>query len=379
MTTQPFAEKNPRIERGLKSLYERVRPDAGLEARTLLAAAPSAPREPGSTGARLVSRRVLVAGAATCAAAAGLAIAFPAIVGPMSERSAFGLVIAGAEETTDPIAVEATGRGLMPRDDRIGGGLALMLNLAARGDGIRSITYRIEDSPVATTENPSVHQPQDTYETVHLMQESEGANGPDGSERHLAQELPESVTIDYERRPGSDDYQPVGRARNYVLAEDGGAIWQADPTLQLMRAWLDLAVTPNAYGEQCAAAHKAYVAAFEHIAEDREELLAWLRTIYVLGFELTAEQLEQARLVAEAHLADGSTSSRSYRIALADNHEQVLEDRFEALVALDASCVDKAVAEQIPWQFLPVPTDAQIAADARLSAPIFTIEDVTAA
>lgn len=41
--------------------------------------------------------------------------------------------------------------------------------------------------------------------------------------------------------------------------------------------------------------------------------------------------------------------------------------------------VERARSEQVPWVNLPTPTDEQAAADPRLSAPIFVIEDVTGA
>lgn len=41
--------------------------------------------------------------------------------------------------------------------------------------------------------------------------------------------------------------------------------------------------------------------------------------------------------------------------------------------------VERARSERLPWVNLPTPTDEQAAADPRLSAPIFVIEDVTGA
>ena len=75
---------------------------------------------------------------------------------------------------------------------------------------------------------------------------------------------------------------------------------------------------------------------------------------------------------------DGSTTTRSYRIDLVDDHEQVLLDRFDALCELDGYAgIGRARTDYIPWVSLPIPTDEQVDADSRLSRPIFTIEDVT--
>lgn len=54
----------------------------------------------------------------------------------------------------------------------------------------------------------------------------------------------------------------------------------------------------------------------------------------------------------------------------------MLSERFDALLAIDGD-FSQCLEEELPWHEYPTPTDAQIAADPRLSAPIFQIEDVT--
>ena len=46
---------------------------------------------------------------------------------------------------------------------------------------------------------------------------------------------------------------------------------------------------------------------------------------------------------------------------------------------LDAPAVSQCLEEELPWHRYPTPTEGQIAADPRLSEPIFQIEDVTGA
>ena len=61
-----------------------------------------------------------------------------------------------------------------------------------------------------------------------------------------------------------------------------------------------------------------------------------------------------------------------------DGYEQVLSERFDALLAIDGD-FSQCLEEELPWHEYPTPTEEQIAADPRLSEPVFQIEDVTEA
>ena len=61
-----------------------------------------------------------------------------------------------------------------------------------------------------------------------------------------------------------------------------------------------------------------------------------------------------------------------------DGYEEVLSERFDALLALDDD-FSQCLEEELPWHDFPTPTEEEIAADPHLSAPIFQIEDVTGA
>lgn len=339
-----------------------------------------------ATGGPFVTRRVALAGAAGCAVMAGLALGLPALLSPTSDDNSFGLAIARATEGEGAVAVTSGPDGLMPYENDTRPSFHLKLNLGATGAGIGSVTYRVEGSPVLTIENPSVHNPQTEYPAVTLAQgsvqpvyESYDSGNPEvgRGQTHdmFVINACDSITVDYAQREGTSDYQPTEDVSNFIGVDGGDGIWESDPTLQLMKAWLDAEVMPERE-----ALHQAYLDSFNAIAADDATFYAWLRDIYVTGFELAAGQLAEARLVAEATFADGSTTTCAYRIALADGYEQTLADRFDALCELDGNAgVEWARSERLPWTDLPTPTDEQAAADPRLSAPIFVIENVTGA
>lgn len=369
-----------------------------------------------ATGGPFVTRRVALAGAAGCAVMAGLALGLPALLSPTSDDNSFGLAIARATEGEGAVAVTSGPDGLMPYENDTRPSFHLKLNLGATGAGIGSVTYRVEGSPVLTIENPSVHDPQTEYPAVTLAQgsvqpvyESYDSGNPEvrRGQTHdmFVINACDSITVDYAQREGTSDYQPTEDVSNFIGVDGGDGIWESNPTLQLMKAWLDAVVLPipgtedgPAEGEtveefreraralaaevmpEREALHQAYLDSFNAIAADDATFYAWLRDIYVTGFELAAGQLAEARLVAEVTFADGSTTTCAYRIALADGYEQTLADRFDALCELDGNAgVERARSERLPWTDLPTPTDEQAAADPRLSAPIFVIEDVTGA
>ena len=410
-----MSEKN--LEQ-MDRLFAGVEPTDELNGRVIsrvheLRAAQEAGAE---TGGPFVTRRVALAGAAGCAVMAGLALGLPALLGPTSDDNSFGLAIARAAEGEGAVAVTSGPDGLMPYENDTRPSFHLKLNLGATGAGIGSVAYRVEGSPVLTIENPSVHDPQTEYPAVTLAQgsvqpvyESYDSGNPEvgRGQTHdmFVINACDSITVDYAQREGTSDYQPTEDVSNFIGVDGGDGIWESDPTLQLMKAWLDVVVLPipgtedgPAEGDtveefreraralaaevmpEREALHQAYLDSFNAIAADDATFYAWLRDIYVTGFELAATQLAEARLVAEVTFADGSTTTCAYRIALADGYEQTLADRFDALCELDGNAgVERARSERLPWADLPTPTDEQAAADPRLSAPIFVIEDVTGA
>ena len=400
-----MSEKSP-VEKNLHHLYEEVRPNAELDDAVIERVHELRRHERETTVARApVTRRAVLVGAAGCAVVAGLALGLPVLLGP-GDKGAFGLVIAQAAEEGNAVAVSAGPEGLMPCDGTYGPYIRLSLNLSVTGSGVESVTYRVTDSPVATIDRPSVHDPATEYPVVEIYTEAPGDYGdemPPG-------DAPETVTID----PAASGDAPcldVNGNVPYLTVNNRDAFWASDETLQLLRAWLDLEsrpwsntgeyawregetdeehlervqrLTEEAWAEyealqpQIQAAREAYLESFQAHAATRESFEEWQRTLYVNSFTCAADALGEARLEATAAFANGNAQTRRYRITLVDGYEQVLSERFDALLALDDD-FSQCLEEELPWHDFPTPTEEEIAADPRLAAPIFQIEDVTEA
>ena len=380
-----------RMERRLSELFGDVRPSAKLDDTVLGRVHELRAREAEPAHRTLVTRRAALVGVAGCAVTAGLALGLPVLLDTAGNDTGttFGLVIAQAAETGETGAVEATPDGLMPRDGTYGSYLKLSLNLGASGEGLESVTYRVTDSPVVRIDRPSVHEPLYEYPVVSLHTEEEGDV--------------DSIAVDCS--PGADNEAA------YLTINNEDAYWAADETLTLLRTWLDLESSwipgndeyERREGEtdeqhlrrieeldeqaerdrmalqpQVDAAHEAYLESFRTHAATTESFVEWERSLYLNSFVCAEDAFEQARLEATAFFADGGTQTRHYRITLVDGYDQVVSERFDALLAIDDD-FSQCLEEELPWHEYPTPTAGQIAADPRLSEPIFQIEDVTEA
>lgn len=383
-----MSEKN-HVGEHLNRFFGEVRPSAELNEAVLGRVHELRARETEPARSTLVTRRAALVGAAGCAVTAGLALGLPALLRHDGDENAFGLVIAQAVETGEAIAVEATPDGLMPQDGTYGSYLVLSLNLSASGEGLESVTYRVRDSPVVKNDRPSVHEPVYEYPVVSLYTKEEGNV--------------DSLTFDC-----SPD---AGNGVSYLAIDNEDAYWAADETLTLLKAWLDLQdswIPGNdeyaqrkdetdeqhlrrikeldeqaerdrvALQPQVDAAHEAYLEGFRAHAATDEDFVAWERSLYLNSFTCAEDAFEQARLEATASFTGGGAQMRRYRITLVDGYEQVLSERFDALLAIDSD-FSQCLEEELPWHEYPMPTAEQIAADSHLSEPIFQIEDVTEA
>lgn len=383
-----MSEKN-RVEERLNRFFDEVRPDAELDEAVLDRVHELRAQEAESERRVLVTRRIALVGTAGCAVTAGLALGLPALLRRSGDENAFGLVIAQAAETGETVAVKATPDGLMPQDGTYGSYLKLSLNLNASGNGLASVSYRVADSPVTIVDRPSVHEPVREHPVVSLSTDEEGNVG--------------SISVDC--TPGAHNDAA------YLTIDNEDAYWASDETIALLKEWLDLQTSwipdndeyawregetderhlrrveeldaraeadRQALQPQIEAAHEAYLASFRAHAATTESFVAWERSLYLNSFTCAEDAFEQARLEATASFSGGGTQTRRYRITLVDDYEQVLSERFDALLAIDGD-FSQCLEEELPWHEYPTPTDAQIAADPRLSEPVFQIEDVTEA
>lgn len=400
-----MSEKNP-VEKRLHHLYEGVRPSEKLDDAVI--ARVEALREAEAAPRALVTRRVALVGAAGCAVAAGLALGLPVLLGPDSGGNAFGLVIARAAEEGNAVAVSAGPDGLMPCDGTYGDYIRLSLNLSVTGGGVESVTYRVTDSPTAPVERRGGNFQSKVVEEpiVFLLTEAPG----DYVDQQPPGEKPETVTMAC-GSSAEGPYLDVNGNVPYLTVNNRDAFWVSDETVQLLGAWLDLETQPwsdtseyawqegetdeehierverlteeawaeyDALQPQIQAAREAYLESFHAHAATQESFEEWQRSLYVSGFVCAADALGEARLEATATFSDGSTQTRRYRISFVYGYEQVLSERFDALLALDDD-FSQCLEEELPWHRYPTPTEEEIATDPRLSAPIFQIEDVTEA
>lgn len=373
----------------LKDLYSSVQPSQKLDDEVLthigkLRAAGSQPR---------TSRHALAPVLACAAALALIALCIGLVTGKPqpSVSNAFSLEVAQADDATGQAQLEASTSGLMPIREGIGPNLNLRLNLDVRGANVSSVTYRMADSPTRTIrvsgQRRGDEEPIQTHDTVGLSETSET------DDLGLLDRWGETVTIGYQQGSGVGAYQTASGLYPTLFADGGGAeYWSSDHALALLHKWtsegagfdeddLDPAHTRDdeeefPYSlEDIDAAEDEYHAAFDSHTTSQQDFLDWMRSLYVTGYEFAGAELADARLEATVTFADGSTQTHLYRIYLVNDYEQTLSDRFDALCDLDGD-FSQQLSSKLPWKRWATPTTEQIAADPRLSVPIFAIEEI---
>lgn len=400
-----MSEKNP-VEKNLCRLYEDVRPSSELDGAVIELVHELRLHEQETKVARVpVTCRAVLVGAAGCAVVAGLALGLPVLLGP-DDKGAFGLVIAQAAEGGNAVAVSAGPEGLMPCDGTYGSYIRLSLNLSVTGSGVESVTYRMTDSPTRSVERRGGNFQSEMVEDsiVFLLTEEPG----DYAYLQPPSEHPETVTIACEPSTEKPCLDVNGNVP-YLVVSNYDAFWENDETVRLLRAWLNLEsqpwrstrefarqedetdeehierverLTEEAWAEydalqpQIQAAREAYLKSFHAHAATQESFEEWQRSLYVSEFVCAADALGETQLEATATFANGGTQTRRYRISFVDGYEQVLSERFNALLALDND-FSQCLEGELPWHRYPTPTEEEIAADPRLAEPIFQVEDVT--
>lgn len=343
----------------------------------------------------------------------------------------FSLSIAQASETSKEVSVAATNDGIRPVSDEVSRSQELKLNLSVTGDNITSVTYRIVGSPtekyrasvmdkdrfpdgVGTRDLVSLHQA-----VWGSYEQTEGFVAPEEG-----QFQPESITIDYGQRSADGSYHTADGVYHFVAASgDMQSYWDSDPTLQALDAWLDATLSPDGSddnenptprswddtsaeaegqdsGQERASRPKrtselraAYDSALADATSTPEKAYEWTRKNYISGFVTCNDSLSQARLEVTATFADGSTTTRLYRIELVDDYERVLSDRFDALCEAAGTVPADLIARTgLPWMdwdtsashvrgesmtYAGSISDEQYASDPRLTAAMYTITDVT--
>lgn len=409
-----------------KTLMEPVRPSDDLNARTLDRIRGLRAGENEQAYRPKPLSRLTRAGAAV-AIVAGLALATPALIPsgistPGSEQAAgashaFGLAIANAAEPGNSVAVQSTGSGIMPARDTIGWHQALELNLSLAGRGVSSVEFRVLGSGTNPTNIGASGEPGTAqWNTVSIGSWIWASNGTDapafypagsdpndlGSLTSTPEEVANSeVTISYDSQGADGIYHTTDGVYNLLsVAADEAEFYRSDETLRslyrLTKASIgdvldeDLNLVGTRAGnpkenpeswanvdEELPELRDAYETAFDEVTSTRESTLAWAKKNYVSGIALAAKQVAATTLEATATYEDGSTETRLYRIQLADNYEQVLSSRFDALCAIKDP-TDEIVKDRLPWAtWDKEAVEKASETDARLTAPIYTIADIT--
>ena len=100
---------------------------------------------------------------------------------------------------------------------------------------------------------------------------------------------------------------------------------------------------------------------------------------------LMGETLAQAEITAGANFRDGTYQRRAYRIEPVEGLDEVVGERFDAMLELTGRQTEPDTASEahafdlsgFPFWGLRVGRTPQDIDDPRLSAPLFTITDVT--
>ena len=318
----------------------------------------------------------------------------------------FNLEIAEADDNTGSAEVASSQSGLLPLQDSIGPSLKLLLNLDVTGANVSSVTYRMVDgasrSRRVTGEQRGEEAPVQTHDTVRLLASSATSVSDEDDV------LDETFTVAYKEGSGTGIYQTADGLYPYLFVDSASEnYWNSDPTLALLHEWVvagtgfdEFDTNPTSttnsteqnpgeadddfrarqqqrLSQMIAAseqARQAYLEAFDQQASDADQFASWLKDLYIRGYEAAGERLSSARLEATVTFADGSTQTRLYRISLVENYRDALQGRFDALCALDDN-FSQQLENKLPWTAWETPTSEQVAADERLSAAIFKIEE----
>ena len=204
-------------------------------------------------------------------------------------------------------------------------------------------------------------------------------------------------------RQGMDSDDPSAAHQMIIVRIPKDEFWQSDPILSLFRAWIDATPYGYSFGEAGlealtrASRELADYATMEtpgfaelsdalcELAADGQALYDWIRSCYQTHMRLMGETLAQAEITAGANFRDGTYQRRAYRIEPVEGLDEVVGERFDAMLELTGRQTEPDTASEAHvfdlsgfpfWDFVSGEPPQDID-DPRLSAPLFTITDVT--
>ncbi len=351
-------------------------------------------RVAGSQGAAVLTRRRFVALGGVCVAAAAVAVGIPLAwrgseqngAAPSSAPS-FGLAVAQAAEPGKSVTLHTSDATLMPLTGSSSFRcLELALNLQCVGDNIDTLTFSLLNVPTVTIKGTRPFEPAEREERlVTFSKDLAGDFGPGGRDDWSAS-LQESdgfgdgktLLVDMTENPNWNGSRQTSYGTEcdvlYAATSDED-FWGQDSVLAAKEAWLDSQGVEGASDDEIEPLLQAYMDAYAQVSATQEDAVAWARTCYVNSCSMAAENLAQSTLQVEAGFADGSTLTKRYRIGTVDDFADVMGARYDALYDLRSAEPDLSYRIAPCYSFTEeyhAPSE-----DARLSAPLFTITDIT--
>ncbi len=348
------------------------------------------------TGAQApaLTRRRFVALGGVCAAVAAVAVGVPLAWrgnenagAPLSGSPTFGLAIAQATEPGKSVVLQASDASLMPLTGASGfRALELALNLSCVGDNIDTLTFSLLNVPTETVYGTHPFEPSErTCDLVGFYKEIDQSlpvEQRDAWSASLGEDdtgTTSTLAVDLTAEPGwngsrQTDYGTEYDVLSAAVGEDD--FWSQDPVMAAKHDWLNTRGSENSTSDEEQELLDTYTEAYAQVSATQEDAIAWSRTCWISSAVLAAANLKQTTLQVEAGFADGTTLAKRYRIGTVDNFEDVMGARFDALYDLRSEeTVDLSYRLAPFYYFLNEYHDAS--EDARLSAPAFTITDVT--
>lgn len=395
------AEK-PRRGRPLFSRRSFATAAFGLGAAVLAVGVPAALRRRGETSPGLPADRPQdVADLPGLASDLDGAPSAPDSASTMSAARC-GLAMLGAGSTAGP--VPATSAGIVPVSCMGAfGSMDLRIDLSLWGEGLASARYSLAGVVPLYSTWPVAGWSAELRSAVFLPA---GPNG-DTSRWYMG--------IDGEGGPLEGT---VGEDGSFLCSPDGAyllccgfsydEVRSIDPVLDAFWDWntpyQQTVLPPEPTAEQEAQALEAtWVAAeqadrlnamLDELYGDPEAFYEWMRGCYVSMVGLLGRWLQKAVLTLEATFADGAVEWHGYRIRLADDYEEAVAGRFDALVESSPYDVAGGAGSLFyehdgvrDWSFMDLPFgrlldgqpfDEVAAADERLSRPLFVVEELLA-
>ena len=325
---------------------------------------------------------------------------------PGDSVHSFGLAVAMANEPDSSgrtsFELASTAEGMLPLASSNALLIYFRMNLTAIGEGIDHLIYRLEDIPTRPNPLLTVNAIQTEVNALFFMKCVRGTvpvgHAREGWSYYAFNKTEENeqpnVTqfeVSHDDHEAGNDGILNGGTYWIVGAYTPDKFWEGDELLKLFgRVWGSVLVINGPAPASSIDPTEAWQAYHERFDGDGDALREWMRSCYASYLTHTANLLAQATLTVDAFFEDGVCATRRYHLETMPEFERTAKERFDALLACsgyeilsNGEIVDKfGTSYERGHQYPPLfdlidcepPQDID---DPRLSAPLFTITDVT--